>query len=342
MIWTTATPPRENPRERSDRLHAILRACRQQPVVLLMGEAGTGKTHLGQLLHEIENSPGCLLRVIEPERRARISHRSQLDRLRHTVWKSHLYSRASGTTLIENVDQLSACELHDVLGLVRGRLKSLPAIPSQPGLILTARLPLERSPQHQTFEELVTILRAHTHKLPSLRDQPRYIAPLVREFIKTEVDGSSRRITRIATEVIECLHQHDWPGNVRELKQVVAAAITQCSDGVFTPRHLPQQFRFRDGLSHSDLEQRNPFIPGGPTPNGDYAIRVAGRTETVPAPSSIVDGVASMERNMITSALEECQFNRTRAAQLLGISRVTLYNKMRRLGMPTTLASQND
>jgi len=342
MIWTTATPPRENPRERSDRLHGILRACRQQPVVLLLGETGTGKSHLGHLLHEFERSPGSPLRVIEPERCARRSQRSQLDRLRRSVWKARVYNTGSGTTLIENVDRLTGSELHDVLGLIRSRLKNVSDARYRRRLILTARLPLERPAVQSSFEELLALLHVHTHRLPSLRDQPRFIAPLVREFIHSEVMESRSRITRIATEVIECLHQHDWPGNVRELKNVVAEAVTHCVDGVFAPQHLPQQLQQRSGSFGSAFDSPATLIPEGPPPNGDYAIRTQRRPESPSSSSNIVDGVASMERSMITSALEECQFNRTRAAQVLGISRVTLYNKMRRLGMPTTLASASD
>ncbi len=342
MIWTKATPPRENPRERSDRLHAILRACRQQPVVLLLGEAGTGKSHLGQLLHEFERSPGCQMQVVDPDRSVRRSRRSQLDRLRHTVWKAQLYSPTTGTTLIENVDQLSGHQLHDVIGLVRGRLTKAASVRPARSLILTARTPVDRATVHPSFDELIALLQAHTYRLPPLRAQPRFIAPLVREFITTEAENAGSRITRIAAEVIECLHQHDWPGNVRELRNVVLEAIGQCSDGVFAPHHLPQEFRPRSASFGSELESRTTMFPAGPSPNGDYAIRIERRPETAVSSSSIVDGVASMERSMITSALEECQFNRTRAAQVLGISRVTLYNKMRRLGMPTTLASSSD
>ena len=98
------------------------------------------------------------------------------------------------------------------------------------------------------------------------------------------------------------LESYEWPGNVRELKNVVQRAVLVCDGDVLHSRHLPPRFR--------------------PRPRAPSKVTL-----------DVGTTLAEVEREMIVRTLEAVGNNRTRAAQILGISRRALYNKLRRYGI---------
>jgi two-component system response regulator FlrC len=103
------------------------------------------------------------------------------------------------------------------------------------------------------------------------------------------------------------LQNYDWPGNVAELRNVMQLAVLLCRDGsVLEPAHL------RLGLRE-------------PTTSGEAEGTMLAATDSVPK----VDTLDEIEKKHILAALEHCQGNRTRAAEVLGISIRTLRNKLR-------------
>jgi DNA-binding NtrC family response regulator len=104
------------------------------------------------------------------------------------------------------------------------------------------------------------------------------------------------------------LLHYDWPGNIRELRNVIERALALCSGSTITPEHLPQD-----------------KLGGVPMGASDGVVMPVG-------PESSEELVA--ERREVEAALEKCAGNQKRAAELLGISRGTLVNRLKQFKIP--------
>ncbi len=136
--------------------------------------------------------------------------------------------------------------------------------------------------------------------MPPLRDRTGDVALLADVFIKRYNAAFDKRVKAIAHETAALLEKHAWPGNVRELKNVIQRAVLLCQRDTLLPEHLPSRF----------LSPREP------------------RRATFEIGTTLED----VEKEMIVRTLEVAR-NRTHAAELLGISRRSLYNKLRRYGI---------
>jgi len=135
--------------------------------------------------------------------------------------------------------------------------------------------------------------------MPPLRERVGDVILLVDEFIRRYNRTFQKDILGIAPECISLLESYDWPGNVRELKNVIQRAVLVCEGEVLLTEHMPPRFK--------------PDKPVRPT----VTFEVGTALEEV-------------EREMITRALAAARNNRKRAAELLGISRRALYNKLQK------------
>jgi transcriptional regulator with PAS, ATPase and Fis domain len=135
--------------------------------------------------------------------------------------------------------------------------------------------------------------------MPPLRDRGGDLLLLVDRFLKTYNNEYQKRILGLSPDCVACLQSYDWPGNVRELKNVVHRAVVICSGDVLLPEHLP--VRLRTG---KEASQRI-VLPVGTT-------------------------LDAAEREIIKSTLNATGRNLRQTARLLGISRGTMYNKIKK------------
>jgi DNA-binding NtrC family response regulator len=142
--------------------------------------------------------------------------------------------------------------------------------------------------------------------LPPLRDRPEDIPLLAEAFLHEFASDRRREIEGFTDEVVERLETHHWPGNVRELRNVVERAVLFCRGSIVTIDELPPNLR--GGLAEA--------APGEPLP-------------VVP----IQTAVERAESEAILAALAATQGRRAEAAELLGISRKTLWEKIKGLGI---------
>jgi len=143
--------------------------------------------------------------------------------------------------------------------------------------------------------------------LPPLRERREDIPLLCDHFIRKYRDQLEKDILGLAPEALELMTVYPWPGNVRELESVIYEAIVLSDAAEIEAAALPSRLRRRQ-------EEATDGTPSGRT-LGEVVADVSGQAE----------------RRMIEKALEATGGNRTRAAALLGISRKTLFNKMREL-----------
>jgi PAS domain S-box-containing protein len=140
--------------------------------------------------------------------------------------------------------------------------------------------------------------------LPPLAQRKEDIPLLTRSFVERTALGSERGITGISSAALEALMAHSWPGNVRELINAIEYAFVTCPGGEILPQHLPPS--------------------------------IVGEQPVCPAPFGLAGGGDPAKEAMraeIAAALEATGGHKAQAAASLGISRVTLWKRMKKLGM---------
>jgi DNA-binding NtrC family response regulator len=153
----------------------------------------------------------------------------------------------------------------------------------------------------------------HIH-LPPLRERKEDI-PLIAESLTGDLNRKHDcRVSDISPEVMEAMSQHQWPGNVRELRNVLERAVILAGEGSIEMRHLP-----------AFLQPRSAAAKAAPA-----AAAMAAGDDQVSFP--IGTTVEDAEKGLILRTLEHTHNNKTRAAEILGISLKTLHNKLKEYG----------
>ena len=156
--------------------------------------------------------------------------------------------------------------------------------------------------------------------MPPLRERREDIAVLAEHFIARLCGEMGRPVARLDPAALRALTAYAWPGNVRELKNVIERVLLLEADDEILVHHLP-----------SELSGSAPGAAGGA---GEGAARGAtGAPTGDPFPPGVVRPLADVEQMAIAHALGVCDGNKTRAAQMLGISRQTLRTKLKELRM---------
>jgi transcriptional regulator with PAS, ATPase and Fis domain len=153
-------------------------------------------------------------------------------------------------------------------------------------------------------DDLYYRLNVFTIELPPLRERKEDLALLIQAFIEEFNARDRRQVRTVSPDAMRMLESYDWPGNVRELHNVVERATILARGELIEAQHLPR-------------------------------LGVATRVADTPAPSgvTITPGmtVDEAERRLILATLDAAGGNKTRAAEMLGISLKTLHNKLNRM-----------
>ncbi len=170
-------------------------------------------------------------------------------------------------------------------------------------IVSASQRPLEEEIRSGRFREDL-FFRIHTVviHLPPLRDRREDIPLLVQSFLGEFADARQRQIEGVTDEVMELFERHPWPGNVRELRNVIERAVLFCKGERITVDDLPGSLRGE---------------------GGDWPLRPSAPVR------SLHQAVEEAEVEAIKTALATTQGRRAEAAELLGISRKTLWEKIR-------------
>lgn len=142
--------------------------------------------------------------------------------------------------------------------------------------------------------------------MPPLRDHKEDLADLVHMLIKDMNQKHGRSVRTVSDAVMNLFNASAWPGNVRELRNTLERATIVCDSTVIEPRHLPPGF--------------GSLAPKAPVQEAN-AVRLGVGTT-----------VEQAEKLLILKTLEATHNNKTRAAEILGISLKTLHNKLKEYG----------
>ncbi|TMP95729.1 MAG: sigma-54-dependent Fis family transcriptional regulator [Verrucomicrobia bacterium] len=140
-------------------------------------------------------------------------------------------------------------------------------------------------------------------EVPPLRERKQDIPPLIALFLRQFSQQLNKPEPAIAPDAFQKLLDYAWPGNVRELQNAIEYSVVLARQGLIGVKELPTEVQLPAVLQQAER--------GGPPRTG-------------------VQSLDDVERNTILQALAECHGNKKKAAELLGIQRPTLYNKMKR------------
>lgn len=187
-------------------------------------------------------------------------------------------------------------------------------IPVNVRIIAATNQNLEQAIAANTFrQDLYYRLNVFPIHLPPLRERKNDIRPLLEYFLKT-YKGKDAGPEAVSDEAMTLLEQYDWPGNVREMQNVVERAVILSQGRQITTAQLPEE------IVYPNLSLRRSTAAPPPA----EAV-----SQTEPSYSSHIGRISSLEKEMVVSTLRETGGNVSHAAHLLGISRQTMYCKIR-------------
>jgi transcriptional regulator with PAS, ATPase and Fis domain len=286
--------------------------------VLLTGETGTGKTYLARLIHDC--SPRRDERFLVVPCGALANNLLESELFGHVKGSfsgaeqnkdGKFIAAGRGTILLDEIDVLGLEQQVKLLRIVEtGEFEpvgSNQTLECKARVIASSNINLEEAIRKGAFrEDLFYRLNVLSFRLPPLRERREDIRPLVRDMLAGFSKKFDKEMYNVAPRALAILENHPWPGNIRQLENVVQQAVLAGSGPELVPVHLPPQVREAS--------------PGG-------------LVARPPATGSLTHVRQANEREHIQRVLQEVGFSRARAAERLGVSRVTLYKKIKKYGL---------
>lgn len=289
-----------------------------ETTVLIQGETGTGKELLARAVHELsDRASGPFVPVNCAALAEGVLESELFGHVRGAFTgavadRAGLFQAARGGTLfLDEVGDVSLALQQRLLRVIQERevtpVGSSKARSVDVRIVAATHRRLDREIEAGRFrDDLYYRLNVFRIDVPPLRARPSDIPLLVEAALARLRERSMREPpTAVSPLAMRLLRGHDWPGNVRELFSVVESAAIRAGGARIEAQHLPGVIRDPEGT-------------GG----------AAGQEERYRAPSSEGD-----ERAAIVAALDEADGSRSRAAELLGMSRTTLWRRMREFGL---------
>ena len=287
-----------------------------EATVLIAGESGTGKELIANAIHQ--NSP----------RKDRAFIKVNCAALPETLLESELFGHEkgaftgalarkqgrfqlahTGSIFLDEVGEMTPTTQTKILRVLQERefepLGSTHTVKVDTRVIAaTNKNLLEEIEQGNFREDLYYRLNVVTLQVPSLRERREDISLLADFFLKQYAEKNRRLIKGFTPRAMDLLLRHSWPGNVRELENVVERAVIMARGDLISQAELPDTIRGLD----AELEKAEMDLSTGRS-------------------------LKALERDMILRTLEDTGGNRTRAAEILGISRRTLQLKLKEYGV---------
>jgi DNA-binding NtrC family response regulator len=238
------------------------------------------------------------------------------------------FEQASGGTLF--LDEIGDMTLGTQVKLVRvlqertvQRLGGKETIPIDVRVIAATHRDLQRAIQEKEFrEDLYYRISVVTIQLPALRDRREDIPHLVKYFLKKHGEALGVAEPAIHADAMQLLQSQPWPGNVRELENVVRKVLLLAGDYTIGADHVRAAISRATTPSESSDQSLRDFAGA--------LLAAAQRGEAERAHARLLEAA---EQEIITQAIQMTHGNQLQAARLLGISRLTLREKLTQYGL---------
>jgi DNA-binding NtrC family response regulator len=294
--------------------HVIEQAAPTSASVLITGESGTGKELVAQTIHQL--SPRTSFPFVAINCAA----------IPETLLESEIFGHEKGaftgaadrrqgcfeladrgTLFLDEIGEMTpATQVKLLRVLQERRFRRLGGRNEQTvdvRMIAATNVdPLEAVQKGKLREDLYYRLNVFAFRLPPLRERREDLPLLIQAFTNEFNTRNQKAIAGVDQQAMRMLEQYPWPGNVRELRNVIERATILASGPFIEPRHLP------------------PVLADEPAPQHQPQVALAPGTT-----------VEEAERRLIMMTLEHTRDNKTRAAEILGISLKTLHNKLNKL-----------
>ena len=300
-----------------ERLFALIEnAARSDAPVAIYGESGTGKELVAEAIHALGG------------RRKKPFIKVNCAALNENLLESELFGHVRGAFTGADSTRAGRFEVAHEGGLFLDEVGDLPLATQVKLLRVLEQKELERVGDHRpipvdvrvitaTHKDLEAMVREKTFRkdlfyrinvipihVPSLRERTEDIPLLANFFSRRVALKSSEAPKAVSTDAMESLLKYSWPGNVRELQSAIEYAYVLCQDGRICREHLPPK-----------------VIEGG---SAKDTIKVA-------SPGQLPGKLS--EKEVLLEALKRAKGNQTEAGRLLGISRVTVWKRMKKHGI---------
>ena len=281
--------------------------------VLIWGESGTGKELVAQTIHELSprasfpfvaiNCAAIPETLLESEifGHEKGAFTGAMDRRTGVFELAH-----RGTLFLDEIAEMQPATQVKLLRVLQERtFRRLGGRQEQSVdvrvIAATNQNPLEAVRNGKLREDLYYRLNVFAIELPPLRDRREDVPLLIQRFLNEFNTTNAKAVKAVDNEAMQVLEQYPWPGNIRELRNVIERATILADADFIQLRHLPP-------------------------------LLVTRGEETLPTmtltPGTTVD---EAERRLILLTLDHTHNNKTRAAEILGISLKTLHNKLNRM-----------
>jgi DNA-binding NtrC family response regulator len=297
--------------------------------VLLLGESGTGKTRLAQAVHKASDRAAGPFVVVNCGALPDSLLESELFGHVRGAFSGAVrdragrFEQADGGTLF--LDEINSASLDLQVKLLRviqerafERVGDGQTLTVDVRLIAASNKDLPDEIAAGRFrEDLYWRLHVVAVELPPLRARPGDVALLAAHFLRRYADEYGRPIERLHPAALSALAGAPWPGNVRQLENVLERAVL-----------LAEGTELR-------TEDLGPEVlgPGGPPAPETHSGTLLQGLENLARLPPLKEALEGPERQILVRALELSGGNRKAAAEMLGINRTTLFNKMRKYGL---------
>jgi DNA-binding NtrC family response regulator len=284
--------------------------------VLIEGESGTGKELVAKAIHKLSNRKdkpfipiNCSAIPLELFENELFGHEKGAYTGAGSKTLGKIEIAGEGTLFLDEIGEMPQLIQAKLLRVLQEkeffRIGGTELVQVKCRIISATNRNIEKMVEDGEFrEDLFYRINVVHLRIPPLRERKEDIPLLVKQFLKKYSKENNKEVVDIDSSVLEIFLKYDWPGNVRELENAIERAVVMCPIDKIKIEHIPKRIINKlSSKSNSDT----------------FSDKTYNLTE--------------IERKIILSALEEENWNQTKTAQKLGISRKQLRTKMKNLGL---------
>lgn len=303
-------------------------ASPSKATILITGETGTGKEVAARAIHQLSPRRAGPFLAINCAALPETLIESELFGHEKGAFTGAVEKRAGcfelaqgGTLLLDEIGEMPIGTQSKLLRVIEDRkvrrLGSARETDLDVRVLASTNKDLKEAAQKGAFrEDLYFRLNVFEVHLPPLRARREDLLLIATALIRGLNKKHDCRVTDLDAEVKDLFSRHDWPGNVRELRNVLERAVILAGQGTIHVSHLPIGFTGRPAVSEES--------------NGQPTELRAGMT------------IDEAEQTLIFLTLKHTGNNRTRAAEILGISTKTLFNKLKQYGVKSESENEEE
>lgn len=296
--------------------------------VVIYGESGAGKENIAKIIHEQSTRSSNPFVAIDCGALSKELAGSELWGHEKGSFTGALSDRIGqfeladgGTIFLDEISNLSYEVQISLLRLVQERkLRRIGASKDKSidvRILVASNEDLRKSVQEGRFrEDLFFRFNEFSITVPPLRERKEDIEAFARHFLALANQELNKNFLDFDPEVIEVFKHYDWPGNLREMRNVIRRGLLLSNGNTVTLLGLPPELVYSQKFNFNESESDERHIESKPKSS-----------------SSLKSAAVEAEAVLLRKILEEVKYNRTKAAEKLGIDRKTLFNKMKQCNL---------